>query len=119
VVTLQFGPWNDALQDEFFEKSWTAKTYDILICDGSPCGYTAVDCRPDHVFLVELTLLPKFQNRGIGSAILRETLALAASKSQPVKLQTHLCNRAKALYERHGFREYARTSTHVLMSRDS
>jgi ribosomal protein S18 acetylase RimI-like enzyme len=118
VVVRQFGSWDDALQDAFFEKGWAAKTHDLLICEDQPCGYIVVECRDDHVFLAELVLLPKFQNRGIGSAILSETLALAASKSLPLKLQTHLCNRAKALYERHGFKEYARTNTHILMSRD-
>jgi ribosomal protein S18 acetylase RimI-like enzyme len=59
-------------------------------------------------------LLPEFQNRGIGTAVLRELLAHAEGRGVPVQLGTLHANRAAALYRRLGFREIGRTQTHIL-----
>lgn len=113
VVTRQFGAWDEALQDEFFEKNWSGVAYEILLFDHRACGYVAVENFTDHIFVRELVIAPEFQGKGIGSAVLRAEMEKAAAKC--VRLQTLLHNRAAKLYERLGFREYGRTETHVKM----
>jgi ribosomal protein S18 acetylase RimI-like enzyme len=117
VVERQFGRWNLEEQDGFFDGNWATGGFDVLLCDGTPCGYVAVERRSDDVYLRELVIVPEFQNRGIGSAVLADTFALADQGGVPVRLQVLHENRSRALYERLGFRETGRTSTHVLLER--
>jgi hypothetical protein len=46
---------------------------------------------------------------------MEEVFSGAAARRMPVRLQTHLVNRAAELYRRLGFKERGRTSTHILM----
>jgi GNAT superfamily N-acetyltransferase len=115
VVTRQYGRWELVEQDQFFARAWDPASYEIIQCDGQPCGYTSIDDRDDAIIVRELVLLPAFQRRGIGSAILRETIGRARGRSIPIHLGTHHQNRAQELYRRLGFREIERTPTHVLM----
>jgi ribosomal protein S18 acetylase RimI-like enzyme len=113
-VELQFGPWDDEAQDSFFAAAWIVTAYEIVVCDGVPCGYLAVEERPDDVHVRELVLSPEFQSRGIGSTVLRQIMDHARSRGVTVHLGTQLMNRAANLYLRLGFREIGRTDTHIL-----
>jgi GNAT superfamily N-acetyltransferase len=115
VVTRQFGRWVEVEQDQFFAKAWDPVRYAILVCDGQPCGYTSIEDRDDAIIVRELVLLPEFHGRGIGTAILHETIERARSRGIPVHLGTHHQNRALNLYRRMGFRDVDRTDTHVLL----
>jgi len=115
VVKRQFGPWDEARQDRFFADNWARNAFEIVLYDGVPCGYVRVEERADDIVVSELVIRPEFQGRGIGSAILRETIERARARGVPVHLGTHLQNRAVGLYRRLGFRETGRTATHILM----
>jgi len=117
VVERQFGAWNVAAQDAYFRDGWGAAAHEIVECDGVPVGYVCVEDRPDLVHVRELVLLPEFQNRGIGTAVLRQVLVHAEGRGVPVQLGTLHTNRAAALYRRLGFREIGRTETHILFER--
>jgi ribosomal protein S18 acetylase RimI-like enzyme len=114
VSERQFGAWNEAVQDRFFQDSWHAAPHEIVECDGVPVGYISVKDRSDVVHLRELVLLPEFQNRGIGTALLRQVMKHAQERGVPVQLGTLHANRAANLYRRVGFSEIGRTDTHIL-----
>ena len=114
VVERQFGAWNVAAQDAYFRDGWSAAAHEIVECDGVPVGYVSVEDRSDLVHLRELVLLPELQNRGIGTALLRQVMTQAQERGVPVQLGTLHANRAAALYRRVGFREIGRTDTHIL-----
>jgi ribosomal protein S18 acetylase RimI-like enzyme len=114
VVERQYGPWDEARQDRFFASSWREGGFEIVLCDGAPCGYLCVEERADDLHVREIVLLPEFQGRGIGSTLLREVIDRAAERGVPVRLGTHHQNRAQHLYRRLGFREIGRTETHLL-----
>ena len=83
--------------------------------NGEPCGYTRVEFWATRTEVHELVLLPDHQNRGIGTAILRQTIARANELGVPICLQVLRENRAAVLYERLGFEEHGQTATHRLM----
>jgi ribosomal protein S18 acetylase RimI-like enzyme len=114
VVERQFGAWNVAAQEAYFRDGWRAAAHEIVECDGVPVGYVSVEDRSDLVHLRELVLLPEFQNRGIGTAVLHQVLEHAQGRGVPVQLGTLHANRAADLYRRVGFREIGRTDTHIL-----
>jgi GNAT superfamily N-acetyltransferase len=115
VVERQFGRWVVAEQDRFFDCGWADARHEIVLCDGEPCGYVCVEDRADDVHVRELVILPEFQGRGIGSALLGEAIARARGRGVPVRLGTFHRNRAAELYRRLGFQETGRTPTHILM----
>lgn len=74
----------------------------------------SMEDRSDLVHLRELVLLPEFQQRGIGIALLRQVMTRAQHRGVSVQLGTLHANRAAALYRRPGFREIGRTDTQIL-----
>ncbi len=115
VVEQQFGPWIEEQQDRYFEGDWAGGAFEIVLCDGTACGYVCIEDRDDDIHVRELVLLPEYQGRGIGSSILREVMDRARARRVPVRLGTQHKNRALNLYRRLGFREIGRTETHILL----
>jgi GNAT superfamily N-acetyltransferase len=115
VVERQYGPWDEAEADRLFEAVWVAAAHEIVLCDSVASGYCRIECRDDVIFVHELVIDPDFQGRGIGTRILESVFKDAVKRALPVRLQTHLVNRAANLYRRLGFRECGRTGTHILM----
>jgi|SRR6185437_7670836 len=115
VVERQFGAWSDDQQDRYFQSDWDPTIFAIVLCDGVKCGYLCIEDRDDDIHVREIVLLPEYQGRGIGSAILRDAMGRARARAVPVRLGTCHENRALGLYRRLGFREIGRTETHTLL----
>ena len=115
AVERQFGPWEEARQDELFGRDWADGEFEMLEVDGVPCGYVCIEEREKDFHVREIVVHPAYQGRGIGTAVLRETQERARAKGVPVVLGTFLTNRAAELYRRLGFRETGRSETHILM----
>jgi len=115
VIERQYGPWDESTQDKLFAAAWSGAEHEIVLCDDARCGYTSIENRDDAIYLHELVIDPDFQCRGIGTDILRNVIEQAILRRVPVRLRTHVTNRAKNLYRRMGFQETARTESHVLL----
>ena len=65
VVVRQFGSWDESLQDRFFERDRSSGGFDVVLREGTPCGYLALG--DDDVILTvrELVIAPKWQGRGL------------------------------------------------------
>lgn len=75
--------------------------YRRIVCNGKNAGYMLVTERPDRTELEDLFLYPMFQNKGIGTAILRKILE---ESEKPVTLYVFVRNEgAMRLYTRLGF----------------
>jgi ribosomal protein S18 acetylase RimI-like enzyme len=119
VVLAQFGSWDEKLQRGFFEKKWDPARWQIATVQGTDIGAVSVQRHPDHVFLAEILIDPRFQNQGFGTELLRQIFGDAAKDALPVRLQVLRRNRAYRLYERLGFVQTGQTDTHILMERTS
>ncbi|CAM3544863.1 MULTISPECIES: GNAT family N-acetyltransferase [Saccharibacillus] len=67
-------------------------------------GQLYLDCRPDGWRIIDVSLLPEYRGRGIGSELLRDLQRRAASAGAPICLSVQSGSPAKKLYERLGFR---------------
>lgn len=77
------------------------REYQRIMRGGETAGYLHVTENPDSFELEDLFLYPKFQNRGIGTAIMQKILA---SSQKPVLLYVFVRNEgAVRLYKRLGF----------------
>ena len=75
--------------------------YRCILADGAHAGYFRLCPAEDGLELDDLYIFPEFQNRGIGTAVIRD-----CCEKGPVMLYVFRKNtRALALYRRLGFRE--------------
>jgi ribosomal protein S18 acetylase RimI-like enzyme len=115
-VELTWGSWDDAAQERFFRQNFSANTVQIIVADGRDAGLLNVEREPDGLFLANIQIHPAFQNRGLGSAVVRTLIDSADALRLPLRLQVLKVNtRARSLYQQLGFSTYAETLTHFLM----
>jgi ribosomal protein S18 acetylase RimI-like enzyme len=117
VTTRQFGSWDDSVQDGFFEKSLAEGEFHVVEENGELIGAIGLSDSPDCLHLVELQIVPEYQGRGYGSALLRKQIEQAQQRQQSIALRVLFENRAISLYARHGFVVTGQTDTHYLMER--
>ena len=86
--------------------------YSMILVDQIPVGRMILDEQQDSIHLVDISILPEFRNRGIGSQVLRELI----SRGKPVNLMVRKENRAYGLYRRVGFEETVRDEMYVRMT---
>ena len=86
-----------------------------MLVDGQNAGRLAIDRCPRELRVVDIALLPRQRNGGIGSALLQDILAEAAAARIPVRLCVLKGNRAQRLYTRLGFVKIAETELHLEM----
>lgn len=98
LVKMQFQIQHDAYQKQFKQAD-----FDLVLSKGEPIGRFYVDRTEDGILVIDISLLPEFQNRGIGSALLQGVLAEAAQASRAVRLSVTRDNPAQRLYQRLGF----------------
>lgn len=115
VVISQYGDWNDTEQDEFFKKSWSPLSMEILLCNNIQCGYCKIARTPFSIGVAQLVLLTEFQGQGIGTYIPNEVIKEASVAHVPVYLQVLKKNRAHTLYRKLGFIDTKETVTHFEM----
>ena len=88
--------------------------YTRVLLDGAVAGFFRFVPDGERMELDDLYVLPAFQNRGIGTTVLRRCLA----QGKPVYFYVFTGNaRAVALYEREGFRKIEDVSpTRMIMA---
>ena len=114
-VRANFGSWNDDSQRRMFWQSTDPSSHQLFYCGSRAVGFWYVRRDDDQIGLERLSLLPEFQNRGLGASLVRELIAEARASKRALRLQVFLTNRARRLYERLGFRIVRGTDTHYHM----
>jgi ribosomal protein S18 acetylase RimI-like enzyme len=110
-----WGRWDETRQRTYLVGRLDSAIIQIIQGDGVDIGMLAVEERADEIFIENVVLLPAYQNRGIGTQLVTETLQKARSKGFPVRLQVLKVNPARRLYDRLGFRVIEETDTHYVM----
>lgn len=106
--------WSAAQAEPFLRLQWLAQRrgYDarypseghcILELEGRPAGRLWVVRGEQALRLVDISLLPAYRSRGVGTALLRGLLEEAAAAGKPLRLHVARSNPALRLYERLGF----------------
>jgi ribosomal protein S18 acetylase RimI-like enzyme len=91
-------------QLESYRRSFPQANHDIIELDGVAAGRLYVDRAPMVLQLIDISLLPEYRARGIGTALLQALLAEAAQRRGTVRLSVATSNPAQRLYQRLGFR---------------
>lgn len=108
--------WDESWQEEYFRHRFCPSRVTIVAVNGEAIGMMEVEERCQDIYLHNLEFFPRFQERGVGSEILRRLIAKARNRGVPLRLQVLRANpRARRLYERLGFVETDSNSTHFHM----
>jgi ribosomal protein S18 acetylase RimI-like enzyme len=111
-----FGAWDDDAQCERFRQADERANIRIIMVERLDAGLLHVVHEVNSVFLANIQLLPAFQNRGVGAAVVRQVMAEGQAVQHPVRLQVLKVNRdARRLYERLGFVRTDETDWHTRM----
>jgi ribosomal protein S18 acetylase RimI-like enzyme len=111
--------WRDDEQARMFDERFTPDRWQVVQAGGEDVGVLAVEERADELFLANVQLLPAWQGRGLGTAILRALLTRATERGTPLTLTVLRSNRrAAALYAREGFRVVGETPERISMRAD-
>lgn len=103
-VEQMWGSWDDESQEAFFRRNFVPANVRVIVAADRDVGLLHVEREPDALFLANVQILPEFQNRGLGSAVVRRVMDDAQAAGVPVRLQVLKSNRAaRRLYERLGF----------------
>lgn len=116
-VQKYFGEWNEQEQQSRFKSSMeSSKGYTkIIIFKGEPIGFFC-GRRIDRGFEIEnICILPKFQNKGLGTAVLKRVIG--QNRSRDIFLKVFKGNPAQRLYERLGFEQYEQNESHIFLKR--
>lgn len=104
------------LQDQSYHARYPHADFDLVFVGEEPAGRLYVDRGPELYALLDITLLPAFRGRGLGTVLMRELLAEARAAGRPVRLHVEHWNPdARRLYHRLGFTDTIDTGSHWMM----
>ena len=107
--------WDEATQIRYFEEEFQLETIKIIQVDGQDAGMYELQKGHESWFLARIEILPAFQNKGIGSTIIKQIITTSKTKNKSLYLQVFKINPAQGLYERLGFVKTAQNETHFKM----
>ncbi len=102
-ITSMFG-WDEDVQRSYHIKAWQQQKPDIITYDGKLIGTIATIGSEDGIEIGQFFILPDYQNRGIGTYLLKGILDKADQLGRAVTLKFLKNSPVKSLYVRNGFR---------------
>jgi ribosomal protein S18 acetylase RimI-like enzyme len=116
LFVATWGNWDEARHLRHCDECWARGSIYAVEVEGTRVGMMQLFELPDAVEVGEIQIAPEYQNNGIGTRVLRDTIARAHTGRKKVVLSTGLQNRrAFQLYLRLGFRHAGHTDTHNLL----
>lgn len=112
VIEAMFG-WDEQKQDHYADVDFNNRNPHIIQYKETPVGVIGWQEKDDHIWFGPIFVLPQFQNRGIGTFLVKQFMKDAATRNIPLRLQTlKMTERAKKLYERLGFTVLSSSDVH-------
>jgi ribosomal protein S18 acetylase RimI-like enzyme len=120
-------PWSDEQKQAFLSGQFEAQRTDyttrfpnaehsIIVIDDDPIGRIWIDRRAEEIRLLDIAILPQWQNAGVGRTLLEQLQQQAAEADLPLRHSVHATNQnALRFYQRLDFVVIEDFETHVLM----
>lgn len=115
----QIWGWDDHWQRANFDKEWESVDTSVIEENSHLAGYVQIELHADHLYLMNLALLPPYQGRGLGGRTILHIQKEALKLRKDIRLSVfHINERALTFYQRHGFRieQSTETSNRLLWS---
>ena len=99
-----FVRWQFERQDEEYRQRFPNARYDVILVDGVPAGRIWIGMDEKQIRLLDIGLLTDFQNRGVGTHLMRQLMAEATQSNKVLRHMVFMLNEdAHRFYERLGF----------------
>ena len=100
-----------------YQTTFPSATHEVIVVGPQDAGIVVIARTPGEIRLVNMELLPAYQGRGIGTALISRLCQEAEREKCPLLLSVHKTNpAAQRLYRRLGFKEeIPKQKTHLFM----
>ncbi|HYP00246.1 MAG TPA: GNAT family N-acetyltransferase [Pyrinomonadaceae bacterium] len=107
----------EAQHAQYFERFPDAE-YSIILYKERPVGRFWIGRTPEQIRLLDIAILPEFQNQGVGAALLKTLLAESEAAGKPLRHMVFKMNTAAfRFYERFGFSPIEDVGAYIHMER--
>jgi GNAT superfamily N-acetyltransferase len=97
--------WQFDMQRREYDARFPHPVYNVIVVDDQPAGRIWVGSDDEQIRLLDIALLPQFQNRGVGTALVQRLMSQAATRGKVLRHMVFvLNNNAERFYERLGFK---------------
>lgn len=90
-------------QHNHYQEHYPAASFDIVLIGDEAVGRLYVDEWENEIRIVDISLLPQYCNKGIGSSLLKDVIKKASESDKCTSMHVEISNPALRLYERLGF----------------
>ena len=99
-----FVAWQFEMQRREYDARFPDAEYDVVVIDDQPAGRIWIGRTEEEIRMLDIALLPEFQNRGAGTLLIRGLIDEARSSNKRLRHMVFvLNNEAHQFYERLGF----------------
>ena len=92
-------------QQQQYRRRYPDADFDVVLCDDKPAGSMCALRGPDRFALIDISLLPEYRNRGIGSELVADLISQARIAGKAVDAHVRRGNPAGRLWQRLGFEQ--------------
>lgn len=98
--------WDEAFQVKFHDENYHPEWSYIIKVGNNNIGTVEIKEDNDRIFICSLYILPSWQGKGVGAAVIQTQVQKAQKEDKPVELEVLKSNTgAQRLYKRLGFKE--------------
>jgi ribosomal protein S18 acetylase RimI-like enzyme len=96
--------WQFEMQQKEYQTRFPDARYDVILVDGVPAGRIWIGIDDKQIRLLDIAVMAQFQNRGVGTILLRRLMVEATQLNKPLRHMVFVLNdNAHRFYERLGF----------------
>jgi ribosomal protein S18 acetylase RimI-like enzyme len=103
------------LQRKHFQEIYPNADFAIILVENNPAGRWYLYRGSQVIHIIDISLLPEYRNKGVGSNLLKSLMTEARINQKSVRLNVESANRAVRLYQRLGFIASEECGIHQLM----
>ncbi|MEC1179522.1 GNAT family N-acetyltransferase [Metasolibacillus meyeri] len=118
--------WTEEQQNTFLTMQWQAQqaSYSqqfpqasqwLILFENNAIGRCIIEDLQQYLHLIDLSILPNYQGKGIGTTVLKRLQQMVTQDEKPLCLKVLRTNPAKQLYERLGFKQIGVDELYVEM----
>jgi|ERR1051326_2380056 RimJ/RimL family protein N-acetyltransferase len=123
---LALVPWSDeqrqafvkmqfAAQRDHYQERYRGADYKVIVQDGEPVGRFYIFRDEANISILDITILPRFRERGIGTTLIKEIIDEAAQSANTVQIYVENFNPSLRLFQRLGFSIIAQDGINLLL----